>query len=56
LDSDLTGENTSDLIDDDVIVKTIKESTLCSDTQDDQECFYNFREKYRNLPYLAYKI
>ena len=56
MDSDLTGENTSDLIDDDVIVKTIKESTLCSDTQDDQECFYNFREKYRNLPYLAYKI
>ena len=22
----------------------------------DQKCLYNFREKYRNLPYLAYRI
>jgi hypothetical protein len=29
---------------------------LCSNTDSDQKCFYNFRDKYRNLPYLAYNI
>lgn len=44
------------LIDDEVIVKAIKSSAMCSATEVDQKCFYNFREKYRNLPYLAYQI
>jgi len=53
---DLTGDN-KDLIDDEIIVKTIKDSASCIANNDtDQKCFYNFREKYRNLPYLAYKI
>ena len=60
LESDLTWElaweNTERLIDDDIIVKTIKSSAYCSEEELDQICFYNFREKYRNLPYLAYKI
>lgn len=53
---DLTWEDTELLIDDDIITKTIKSSAYCSDEELDQICFYNFREKYRNLPYLAYKI
>ena len=44
------------LIDDEVIVKTVKDSALCSSSEVEQKCFYNFREKYRNLPYLAYQI
>lgn len=44
------------LIDDDLIVETIKESTMCDASISDSECFYNFREKYRNIPYIAYKI
>lgn len=46
----------TELIDDDVIVSTIKATALCQESDQDQECFYNFREKYRNLPYLAYNI
>ena len=55
INGDLEGWET-ELIDDDVITKTIRASALCQDSDEDQECFYNFREKYRNLPYLAYKI
>lgn len=44
------------LIDDELIVETIKENTMCDSTISDSECFYNFRDKYRNLPYIAYKI
>lgn len=44
------------LIDDNVINTTIRENVLCDETRNDNECFYNFREKYRNLPYLAYTI
>lgn len=46
----------TELIDDDIIVKTIRASALCKEGEADQKCFYNFREKYRNLPYLAYQI
>lgn len=53
---DMTGSTESKLIDDKVIEKAIKESALCTDDKLDRKCFYNFREKYRNLPYLAYKI
>ena len=56
INGDLNDENGDVLIDDNVIIKTIKESALCPKDITDQECFYNFREKYRNLPYLAYKI
>lgn len=44
------------LIDDDVIVKTIKETAKCDGSVDSSICFYNFRDKYRDLPYLAYWI
>ncbi|MDR0370069.1 MAG: hypothetical protein LBH96_06325 [Candidatus Peribacteria bacterium] len=44
------------LIDDTIINTTIRENVLCDETRNDNECFYNFREKYRNLPYLAYTI
>jgi hypothetical protein len=52
----LTGEDTINLIDDNIITRTIRDSTLCTEADVNQKCFYNFREKYRNLPYLAYKI
>lgn len=48
-------ENVEQLVDDDVILKSIKAS-VCPNVDLDQKCFYDFREKYRNLPYLAYKI
>lgn len=53
---DLTGEDTINLIDDNIITRTIRDTTLCTEADVNQKCFYNFREKYRNLPYLAYKI
>lgn len=49
-------ENQTSLIDNDVIVETIRENALCDTSTSNSECFYSFREKYRNLPYLAYKI
>ena len=53
---DLTWNNIGQLVDDKVIERAIKESALCTEWDINQKCFYNFREKYRNLPYLAYKI
>ena len=53
---DLTWEDIGQLIDDNIIERAIKESALCTNGDLDQKCLYNFREKYRNLPYLAYKI
>jgi hypothetical protein len=55
INSDWTEKN-NNLIDDELIVETIKESTMCDTTISNSECFYNFRDKYRDLPYLAYKI
>ena len=55
INSDWT-QNDDNLIDDELIVETIKESTMCDATISNSECFYNFRDKYRDLPYLAYKI
>ena len=49
------GQNIGQLVDDSVIEKAIKNSALCR-WELDQKCLYNFREKYRNLPYLAYRI
>ena len=51
-----TGDNTNLLIDDKLIVETIRENVLCNRDTSNAECFYKFRDKYRNLPYLAYKI
>ena len=53
---DGTGENESVLIDDDIIIKSIRNSSSCAKSDSDKECFYKFRNKYRNLPYLAYQI
>jgi hypothetical protein len=44
------------LIDNNVIHTTIRENVLCDATRNDNECFYMFRTKYRNLPSLAYTI
>jgi hypothetical protein len=44
------------LIDDALINKTIQENVLCDEAESDAACFYRFREKYRNLPYLTYTI
>jgi hypothetical protein len=52
------GNTQTFLIDDELINETIKENVLCDATTAEQEsnCFYKFREKYRDLPYLAYTI
>lgn len=49
-------EENNVLIDENIIVTSIKENSLCDESMKNQECFYSFREKYRNLPYLAYWI
>ena len=51
-----TGKNESPLIDDDIIIKSIRSSSSCAPSDSNKECFYKFRNKYRNLPYLAYQI
>lgn len=53
---DGTGENKNILIDDDVIIKTIRNTSSCAATESNKDCFYKFRNKYRDLPYLAYQI
>jgi hypothetical protein len=53
---DWTGDNVSELVDDELIAETIRENALCGVTMKNSECFYKFRDKYRNLPYLAYKV
>jgi hypothetical protein len=37
-------------------MKAIRESSLCNSSDTNQKCFYDFRDKYRNIPYLAYKV
>jgi hypothetical protein len=44
------------LIDDALIDYTIRENVLCDESRQNRECFYAFREKYRDIPYLAYTI
>ena len=52
-----TWENVTPLIDDQVIIDTIRQNALCeSSDMEPAECFYKFRDKYRNLPYLAYRV
>ena len=52
----INNEEETPLIDDKIIVKAIRETVLCEDSKSNLECFYQFRDKYRNLPYLAYRI
>ena len=52
----VTGDSESSLIDDEIIVKAIRDSALCNKSDTNQKCFYDFRDKYRNIPYLAYKV
>lgn len=44
-----------ELVDESVIENAIINSASCNGGLD-QRCLYNFREKYRNLPNLAYKV
>ncbi|MBQ5945624.1 hypothetical protein IJL65_04545 [bacterium] len=44
------------LVDDEVIIETIKKNALCESGLEPAECFYKFRDKYRNIPYLAYRV
>ncbi len=53
---DWTWENVTELIDDEVIIETIKQNALCESELEAAECLYKFRDKYRNLPYLAYRV
>jgi hypothetical protein len=51
-------KDSESLVDDSIIVKTIRQAASCdgSDKQPNRECFYNFRDKYRDIPYLAYNV
>lgn len=51
-----TWENKSELIDDALIAETVRENALCNPDTTNRECFYKFRDKYRDLPYLAYRV
>lgn len=51
-----TWDNVTPLIDDQVIIDTIKQNALCESELEPAECLYKFRDKYRNLPYLAYRV
>lgn len=56
INQDWKWKNVTPLIDEDIIINTIMLSALCTNWTVDESCLYDFREKYRNLPYLAYKI
>ena len=43
------------LIDEEVIDTTVKKSVPCND-KETEECYFDFRDKYRNIPELAYSI
>ncbi len=44
------------IIDDAVINKTLKNTVSCEENLDINVCYYRFRDKYRNVPELAYNI
>ncbi len=54
INGDEIGIDMNQLIDNSIIEKAIKKSASCKELN--QKCLYNFREKYRDLPYLAYRI
>lgn len=49
-------EQKNDLLNDEIINKTIRELVVCEDSEKDSLCFYKFRDKYRAIPSLAYTI
>ncbi len=44
------------VLDDAIINKTVKDTVACEDKLDINVCYYRFRDKYRNIPELAYNI
>lgn len=56
VDYEWTGENKNLLIDDNVLIKTIRNTSSCAANESNKDCFYKFRNKYRDLPYLAYQV
>lgn len=44
------------LIDESVIDEAIRDSIVCRGDQSDDVCYFMFRNKYRNIPWLAYAI
>jgi hypothetical protein len=44
------------LINNELIDEAIKKNIFCDETRQEKECFYSFREKYRNIPQIAYTI
>lgn len=44
------------LINEEIINKTIRDTIVCEDSEKDSFCFYKFRDKYRTIPSLAYTI
>lgn len=44
------------IIDDAIINKTVKDTVSCEDNLDISVCYYRFRDKYRNVPEIAYNI
>lgn len=49
------GESETTLVNDEIINKTVRAIMGCG-AENDTICFYNFREKYRNIAELAYTI
>jgi len=39
-----------------LIITTVLENVRCDEKRQHSECFYAFRDKYRNIPQLAYTI
>lgn len=46
----------SSLINDEIVNETIEKVAICSEDEAPEYCYYKFRDKYRNLPSLAYTI
>lgn len=44
------------LIDDIIIDSTVKDIVSCEDNLDIDVCYYRFRDKYRNIPGIAYNL
>lgn len=49
-------DKSNNILNDTIIQKAIVLSANCNDNTSKDVCFYNFRDKYRNLPSLAYTI
>ncbi|MCF7834925.1 hypothetical protein K9M48_02620 [Candidatus Gracilibacteria bacterium] len=49
-----TGDNL--LLDEQIINSTVKDVAFCDDSVDMETCYYRFRDKYRNIPEIAYNL